>query len=116
MYKVVSLISVIIRQFLLPNPYLGILKNEFLALLFNIFVGGLILHVFSSVMTGVVYSRGFDDPAAGSAGYLLSYCYLTFVITMLGNFINNVTIFITVFLVIYAISCYIVGYIFNRRV
>lgn len=40
MYKFIRLISALIRQFVLPNPYINIIGSEVYADLFNIFIGG----------------------------------------------------------------------------
>lgn len=115
MYKFIHLISALIRQFVLPNPYINIIGNEVYADLFNIFIGGTILHFCAYILTGCGYTRRVDDPAFGSFGYLISYCYVTALITALGYFISNITVFIIVFIVLYTVSCILVGYIFNRN-
>ena len=43
MYKFVHFISALIRQFLLPNPYIHFFRMEGYAELFNVFIGGIIL-------------------------------------------------------------------------
>lgn len=115
MYKFVHLISAIVRQFALPNPYSSIIKNSGYADLFNILVGGTIIHILAFVLTGCGYTKGIDSPASGSLGYLISYIYLTFVITVLGYIFNSLTLFISSLTVVYIISCIIVSYIFNRN-
>ena len=50
MYKIIHLISGLIRQFVLPNPYINIIGNETYADLFNIFIGGTILQFNSSIV------------------------------------------------------------------
>ena len=115
MYRIFHLISAIIRQFILPNPYVNIFENPTNADLFNIIIGGTILHIFSFILTGCGYIRGIDETLVGSLGYLLSYVYLTFIITILGYFISNIIHFIVLFFIIYLFSCVLVGYIFNRN-
>lgn len=114
MYKFIHLISVLIRQFVLPNPYINIIGSEVYADLFNIFIGGTILHFCAYILTGYGYTKGVDDLASGSLGYLISYCYVTALITTLGYFISNIAVFIIIFIVLYIASCILVGYIFNR--
>ena len=80
MYKFISILSAFIRQFLLPNPYVNIIGNEIYADLFNIIIGGTILHCLSYILTGF--------------GYLISYCYITALITALGYFITHVKVFV----------------------
>lgn len=115
MYKFIHLLSALIRQFLLPNPYINIISDKAYADLFNIIIGGTIIHVFAFILTGCGYQRGIDDPASGSFGYLISYCYITAIITILGSLISNFIIFIIVFLVIYLLSCILVGIVFKNN-
>lgn len=115
MYKLVNIISALIRQFLLPNPYISWFENEVYADLFNVIVGGFILHKLSFWLTGIGYTKGIDEPASGSLGYLVSYIILIVVITLIGKFIVNVKVAIVVFLVIYILLCIVVNKIFNRH-
>ena len=115
MYKFIHLISALIRQFVLPNPYINIIGSEVYADFFNIFIGGTILHFCAYILTGCGYTKGVNNPASGSLGYLISYCYVTALITALGYFISNITVFIIAFIVLYIVSCIFVGYIFNRN-
>ena len=115
MYKIIHLISVIVRQFVLPNPYKNIISNEIYADLFNIIIGGTIIHFCAFILTGCGYIRGINDPASGSFGYLVSYCYITALITVLGHFIPNTTIFIISFIILYIITCVLIKIIFNKR-
>lgn len=113
MYRIIYLISAFIRQFVLPNPYINIIKNKVYADLFNIFIGGTILHFLAYILTCFGYKRKINDPASGSVGYLISYIYLTVIITLLGYLISNVKVFIIVFIVLYFISCFIVDKMSN---
>lgn len=114
MYKFIHLISALIRQFVLPNPYINIIGSEVYADLFNIIIDGTILYFCAYILTGCGYTKGVNDPASGSLGYFISYCYVTALITALGYFISNITVFMIVSIVLYAVSCILVGYIFNR--
>lgn len=115
MYKVIHLISAIIRQLVLPNPYSSIIKNTAYSEFFNIFVGGTIIHMLAYILTGCGYIKGVDSPSSGSLGYLISYVYLTFLITGFGYIFNSIVWFVISVLVVYVISCIAVGYIFNRN-
>lgn len=101
MYKLVNIISALVRQFLLPNPYISWFDNELYADLFNVVIGGVILHKLSFWLTGIGYTKGIDEPAGGSFCYLISYIILTTVITLIGKFIGNIKLAIVIFLVIY---------------
>lgn len=114
MYKAIHLISAIIRYFL-PNPYINWFSDKNLADGFNILIGGAILGTLSYLLTKCGYTKGVDDPASGSAGYLISYCYLTALITLLGKFVINIKLAIFVFGLLYIISCIIVFKVFRRQ-
>ena len=101
MYKFIHLISALIRQFVLPNPYINIIGSEAYADLFNIFIGGTILHFCAYILTGCGYTKGEDNSAFGSFGYLISYCYVTALIIILVYLIYNIKVFIIIFIVLY---------------
>lgn len=101
LYRFIHLVSTLIRQIVLSNPYINIIGSEVYADLFNIFTGGTILHFCAYILTGCGYTKGVNDPTSGSFGYLISYCYVTALITTLGYFISNITVFIIIFLVLY---------------
>ena len=77
-----STISLIIRQFYLPNPfeYMGWAKGT----LVNWLVG-IILHPICFALVGLVYKRG-SDPATGSFLYLITYSVFTFILYLMGLF------------------------------
>ena len=105
MYTFVNTISALIREFLLPNPFENIMGNKMWADIFNIFVGGAILHMLAFFMTGCWYTRGVNKPVGGSFGYLISYCFITFLFVILSNFIKDLEICLIVFLGIYIAVC-----------
>ena len=114
MYKAIQIISILIRQFILPNPYTNLIGDSIYAEIFNIVVGGIILYVLAFVLNGCAYYKGIDDPAKGSLGYLISYCYLTAIITMFGYYILSVKWFLIVFIIVYLISFIIVRKVFSK--
>ena len=113
-YKIIIFISAIIRQFLLPNPYENIISGYFNAELFNILIGEFILYKLSFWLAGCGYYKGIDEPATGSILYLICYCILTAIITLLGKFISNIKIFLLLFAVIYIALIIIMTNISNR--
>lgn len=115
MFKIMHVISAFVRQFLLPNPYASWFEMEIYADLFNIVIGGFILHILAYLLNGAAYTKGVDSPTAGSAGYLISYCYLTLIIILAGKLIVNIKMAIIIFTVIYVISLLIVSKLVSRR-
>lgn len=115
MFKVVHIMSAWIRQFLLPNPYTNLFKENIYADLFNMIIGGYILHKLSFWLTGMGYTKGIDDPVEGSIGYLFSYILITTIITFIGKTFNDIKIIIGLFLIIYIILCILVSKFFNKH-
>ena len=115
MYKLVSIISIFIRTFILPNPYVSFIKDQNLAYLFNIVVGGIILHFGAYFFTGCIYTKGVDDPAYGSTLYLISYIILIFIIMGFGYLISILYLFITLVLSVYILLCVVARMLSNRR-
>lgn len=116
MYKLVYVVSAIIRQFVLSNPYKSLINDELYADLFNIFIGGTILHYCAYFLTGTWYVKGVGEEIKGSVGYLLNYCYLTILITVLGYISYNVKLFIILFIIIYLLSCFFEHILFKKNI
>lgn len=87
MYKIVNILSAFIRQFYLPNPYEMYFESSAYADVFNIIVGGIILHLFSFFLTSSIYEKGRHPSWIGSALYFINYIINTYLIQCLcGNF------------------------------
>lgn len=82
MYIIIAIISVVVRMFVLPNPFdpLGDVVN---ITLFNVtlsltptilnWIAEPFLHCLAFSVTGIYYSRGSQDAGVGSFLYLLFY-------------------------------------------
>ena len=112
-YSITSFISLIIRQFFLPNPYINYFLDKNVADLFNLIIGGAILHFLSFGITSIYYSKG-DAPTLGSISYLFWYMINTGIITLIGNLIDNVYLLIFSLTIIYLIIISIVIKISNK--
>ena len=92
-YKIIAAISVLIRQFVLPNPFEP-LGEKFNVTLFNItlpltpdianWIAEPVLHLLAFGITGLYYVRGHNDPAAGSFLYLLFYVIHTLILMLMS--------------------------------
>ena len=80
-YALMSLVSVLIRQFALPNPFECFGES---AALIN-WIAEPIMHVVAYGIVGMFYSRG-SAPLLGSIAYLLTYTALTGVLWIMGIF------------------------------
>ena len=83
MYKIVSIISFFIRQFYLPTPYANFFEIEVYADIFNIIVGGTILHIYSYFLTSSIYDKDKHSSWVGSFWYCVNYIFNTFLIDLL---------------------------------
>lgn len=115
LYKVVYFVSAFVRNYLLPNPYVNLIGNETYAELFNIFIGGIILHKLSYWFTGIIYRKSIDDSSVGSFCYLISYFVITLTFSYLGFLISNVMLFIIVFGILYLIMSLLASKLFGRN-
>lgn len=95
MYKFISIISVVIRMFCLPNPfeplngkYTFMLLNAEIPITADIinWVAEPLLHFITFSITGLYYSKGRDNPAKGSFLYLFFYCVHVGLIYVLSLF------------------------------
>ena len=81
LYGVVAAVSVIVRQFYLPNPF-ECFGNW--ALIINLVVEP-IIHIVARLLVGTVYRSG-SCPALGSFLYLVAYAAITGILALMGIF------------------------------
>lgn len=84
MYKIFFLISTLIRETYLPNPFeqyfqndLWYLKANTIAELFNLIIGGTIMHYSSFFLASSIYKKGEMSSVIGSICYLISFIFNT---------------------------------------
>ena len=84
MYKLVSLSSLFIRQFLLPNPFSALPNSE----LYNC-LATLLLVPITYYIVGLFYERG-TAPAFGSFLFLVFYLIHTGILILCGFYFSTV--------------------------
>jgi len=109
MYKIIYVSSVLIRQFVLPNPFSGLFSNAIYDDLFNITVGGTILGVISYILTGILYDKDRLPSFFGSLIFLFNYALLSAVLRFSFRLFSNsvllaVLIFFTLFTIIFILE------------
>ncbi len=112
MYSIISLISAWVRQFYLPNPFATIISSSY-ADLFNILVGGAILHLLSYGITSIYYERG-SMPSIGSISYLFWYIVNTFIFIGIGKITTSILSFAILFLIVYVIIIGVISSLSNK--
>ncbi len=81
MYKLISVLSLLVRQFCLPNPFECFGDS---AVLIN-WIAGIVMAPITYVIVGLVYEKG-SEPAVGSLLYLVTYALLTGVLCVMSIF------------------------------
>ena len=81
MYKLMALISTLVRQFCLPNPFECFGDGAF----FINLIAEPVIHALAFALVGLVYHRG-EFPALGSFLYLLAYAAITGILAIMGIF------------------------------
>lgn len=112
MYSIISLISALVRQFYLPNPFATILNPSY-ADIFNILVGGAILHFLSYGMTSIYYERE-SMPVVGSISYLFWYAINTFIFIGIGKITFSLLSFSIIALIAYSVIIALINYLTNK--
>ena len=81
LYGVMIIISTLVRQFMLPNPFECFGDR---AELYN-WIAGIVIHPIAFLLVGTVYRSG-DCPPLGSLLYLLAYAAIAGILTLMGIF------------------------------
>ena len=104
MYKVFNILSIFIRQFCLSNPYAMHFESSVYADIFNIIIGGTILHMLSFFLTSSIYEKERHPSWIGCALYCINYIFNTTLISFLCyNFKNIISISFIVNLTIWIV-------------
>lgn len=114
MYHIIHVISALIRQLFLPNPFSALFSNQMYADIFNILIGGLILHVLAYIMTGTGYEKN-SAPGLGSFLYMVNYCLITGMIVFVTWLINSFWIAVTMCAVFYFLMLMLLGRLSGKR-
>lgn len=109
MYKIIYIVSWLIRSFLLPNPFENVIGDKACALIFNSVAGEAIISALAFFITGCWYTRKVNKKESGSLGYLISYIAITFLFIILSSTIKDLKICLFIFFIIYIITCIILS-------
>ena len=107
-YVIMSTISIVIRQFVLPNPFECFGASQ--SIVINWIVEP-IMHILVLAIVGLFYRRG-SFPAWGSFLYLLMYSIITGILHIMGIFAFA---WWWIIIVIVAIVALTVGIVWLRR-
>lgn len=107
-----SAISYLIRQFILPNPFINLVEDINKATIIN-WIFGFIFIPLSFVLTGTLYASGRDEKCKGSFIFLVNYFVLTGIFRFITKFIVNIYwstgIFVIFYIVLYVLESKLVS-------
>lgn len=112
MYGITSLISFVIRQFFLPNPFINMFEN---AEIINLICGGIFIPL-AYLLTGTWYVSRKGLYFVGSIGFLINYILITFLLIGISSFISNIWLVFILFMAIYIILCIIESKLLSEKI
>lgn len=113
MYQIIRIISFLVRQFLLPNPFINIIDANY-AFIVNLLFGGIFVRLAYRI-TGSWYISRKGEWWIGSLGFLINYTILTFLTIVISKVIQDVLWIAIVILVITVLLCYIENKLFAEK-
>lgn len=110
----ISTISLLVRQFLLPNPFENIFPETGTAEVANLIFGGIFVPL-AFLLTRTWYVSGVNEKWEGSLGFFVNYCILTGLLLLISKFISDIYWIIGIFCFVYLILCFLEGWLLNRN-
>lgn len=111
---IISIMSYLIRQFVLPNPFENIFQNPGSAELANYIFGGIFVPL-AFFLTGTWYVSRSNERWEGILGFFVNYCILTGLLILISKLISNIYWIVGIFLIVYIALCIIEGLLLNRH-
>ena len=112
MYGIIKITSYLIRQFILPNPFINLITDEGTAFIVNLIFGGILIPL-SYLLTGTWYNG--ESKAVGSFGFLINYALLTGLFLLITFFISNIYFVLFIFIILYIILCILESKLFSNN-
>lgn len=113
MYKIIKIISYLIRQFWLPNPFSNMFEPN-IAEIVNWYVGSVFV-LLAYILTGIRYESEEGCYWLGSLGFLVNYAILTGLLLLIGKLTSVLWLIIVIFLIVYILLCVLEYKLFNRH-
>lgn len=112
LYHLIKVISYLVRQFLIHNPFTNLIKNLGTAEIVNWIFGGALIPL-AYFLTGTWHDG--DVKFIGSLGFLFNYAILKGLFLMITKFITNLYLVAFLFILGYAILCIIESKLFGEK-
>jgi len=109
---IVSVISFIIRQFFIPNPFSNLVHDSCTANVYNA-IFGIIFVLLSFELTGGWYDK--KNSKIGATGFLFNYILITFLFLLITKVIKKIIFAIIIFLLVYALLFLIEKKVFSKN-
>lgn len=111
MYKITKIISYLIRQFWLPNPFLNMCEPG-VAEIVNWLAGGVLVKL-AYWLTGTWYDSEDEFPLIGCVGFLVNYTILNYLLLLISEIVPIFIVAIIIFLIVYVLLLVIEYKLFN---
>lgn len=112
-YTLMCGISILIRQYVLPNPFTNMFDSG-MAELINLCCGGVLVPL-AYFLTGTWYVSKKGEYWIGSLGFLVNYSILTGLILLISKFISDIYWCLGLLVMLYIALCVIESKLLNRR-
>lgn len=113
MYKIIKIISYLIRQFCLPNPFINMIEPN-MAEVVNWSVGGVFVFL-AYFLTRTWYESEEGYYWLGSLGFLINYAILNGSLLLISKLTSILWLIVVLFLIIYILLCVLEYKLFNRN-
>lgn len=105
MYNIVKISSYLIRQFLLPNPFINLFKEQYQAEIANWLCGFIFIKIAYRITGSWYYG---EDNFKGSIGFFVNYFLLTGLFIFITKYITDYymlgIIYLLIFIMMYKIE------------
>ena len=112
LYHLIKVISYLVRQFLISNPFSNLVKDPNIATIVNWICGGIFIPL-AYILTGTWYNGG--AKTIGSFGFFINYAILTGLFLLITKFITNLYLVTFLFILGYAILCIVENKLFGEK-
>lgn len=112
LYHLIKVISYLVRQYLIPNPFTNLIKNPGKAEIVNWIFGGILVPL-AYFLTGTWYDG--NVKFIGSFGFLFNYAILTGLFLLITKFMTNLYLVVFLFILCYVILCVVESKLFREK-
>ena len=112
MYSIIKLLSYLLRQFWIPNPFTNLVNDPNIAWFVNLAFESFHIY-FAYLITRVWYDK--KNRIAGSLGFFINYVLLTYIFSVITYFFTNYYIITVLFVLAFFVLCITEKKIFKEK-